>query len=162
MNEVDVAKILTTAPPPSTGAEWKCRNSLEGIEKWLYLFLAKWNAQQASSSSTGNRERLYPGACSLWVGDKAQSNEDLVFCFSFCEVLKWPQLRSCSLATLSGVPEVISPWPSFWSAIRMVQQSERGEECQVQSVICMESERVISSVKNKSGYNRLLLVTAKG
>ena len=90
------------------------KQSLEEIEKWLYLFLAKWNAQQTSTSSTvlpipENRERLYPGACSLWVGDKAQSNEDLVFCFSFCKVSKWPQLKSCSSATGSGVPEVISP-----------------------------------------------------
>ena len=55
-------------------------------------------------------ERGYiPGACSLWIGDKAQSNEDLVFCFSFREVSKWPQLRSCSSATGSGVPEDISP-----------------------------------------------------
>ena len=110
----------------------------------------------------GNRERLCPGACSLWRGDKAQSNEDLVFCFSFCEVSEWPQLRSAAqqpgLVPLQlsarGLPsEMLSEWHSR-------VQGEKSARCRVSS---MWSQRVIIDgfVKGKSSYRCALVVTAK-
>ena len=79
-----VAKILP--PCPLVPNFKKCRDSLEEIEKWLYLFLAKGNTQQVSASRT-----VSPLSRGLERFFFHYPNESLAF-FFLCRVSKQPQL----------------------------------------------------------------------
>ena len=72
----------------------------EEWEKWLYLCLQR-----------GIHRIVLP----LWVNRKRFYIPVKVLLFFFlCRISKWPQL--CNSAIRSGVPEIISLWPSFWDA----------------------------------------------
>ena len=57
----------------------------------------------------------------------------------FFKQVESEKLASGGSATCFGIPEVISLWPSFWNA-ESYKGVCGGGECQVQSIIYMESE----------------------
>ena len=103
------------------------RQSLEEIEKWLYLCLSKGSTQQARTVSLpgglGRGFLIYP--------------QEGVVCFFFCKftakswhhVAQQPGLVSLKLFAVS-----------FFPLRCRILPGRVGGECQVQSIIYMESE----------------------
>ena len=167
-----VAKILAPCPPVPNLK--KCRDSLEKIEKWLYLCLAKGNTQQASASRTmsplsrGSERFLYP-------------SESLAF-FFLCKVSKQPQLVPGNSASVFVLQFGKINW-NFTVTIKtknllfglvslklltcdlLYEMQNATTGCWKRRMPCVEYNlyrlRVISFVKDKFSCKCLLVVIAK-